>query len=215
LTKFALFTSLCALLFFSTFALAQSDVDHVDLAASGSTLYSFANKTSSLAFIPPIQRGGTYTGLSAAIVLKNHYGLFAEGAFRYHKGFYDGYQEYRPVFFDVNAMYSRHVAHKMLAEAMAGVGGESVVFYNIFAGCNSSACGAHVSADHFAFHAGGDLRYTFLRRLFVRPEIHYYLIPNNSEFRSNSVLRVGASIGYTFGNKVEKSPPPPPPPPSQ
>ena len=194
------FASACAILFFASFARAQQ-IDHVDVAGGGSTLFSFASNNASLAFLPPDQRGGTYTGLSLAVVLKNHFGVFAEGSFRYHKAFYNGYQEYRPVFYDINGIYSRNVAKKINGELMAGVGGESLIFYNQFAGCNSSACPASVSSDHFAVHAGADLRYSFFRRFFLRPEVHYDFIPNNHEFRSDSVLRMGASVGYTFGSK--------------
>ena len=48
-------------------------------------------------------------------------------------------------------------------------------------------------------------RYYVWHHVFVRPEIHYYHIPNNNNpnnngfFNSNNVFRVGASIGYTFG----------------
>jgi hypothetical protein len=35
--------------------------------------------------------------------------------------------------------------------------------------------------------------------LFLRPEIHYYLVNNNNEYTSSRVFRYGASIGYTFG----------------
>jgi hypothetical protein len=48
-------------------------------------------------------------------------------------------------------------------------------------------------------HAGFDVRYYAFRNLFVRPEVHYYYIHNNYEFHSDHVLRLGASIGYTFG----------------
>ncbi len=198
--KLVSFTFACAIIFFASFARAQ-EIDHVDIAGGGSTLFSFASNNSSLAYLPPLEKGGTYTGLSVAVLMKNHLGLFAEGSFRYHKGLYNGYQEYRPVFYDINAMYSRHVTKKINGELMAGVGGESLIFYNQFGFCNSAACGASVSSNHFAVHAGADLRYYFFRRFFVRPEVHYYLVPNNSEFRSNNVLRMGASVGYTFGSK--------------
>jgi hypothetical protein len=36
----------------------------------------------------------------------------------------------------------------------------------------------------------------------VRPEAHLYRIVNNTNtFHSDNVLRVGASVGYTFGRK--------------
>jgi len=35
----------------------------------------------------------------------------------------------------------------------------------------------------------------------VRPEAHYYFIPNNYQFHSDHVFRIGGSIGYTFGSR--------------
>jgi len=37
--------------------------------------------------------------------------------------------------------------------------------------------------------------------LFVRPEVHFYLVNNNVEYTSSRVLRYGASLGYTFGGR--------------
>ena len=51
------------------------------------------------------------------------------------------------------------------------------------------------------FHFGVGIRYYFWRNVFARPEAHYYIIPNNVEFHSDNVFRVGASIGHTFGTK--------------
>ncbi|HXY09839.1 MAG TPA: hypothetical protein VEI52_18505 [Terriglobales bacterium] len=36
---------------------------------------------------------------------------------------------------------------------------------------------------------------------FLRPEVRLYLIKNNAEFSSGTVLRYGISLGYSFGNR--------------
>jgi hypothetical protein len=47
---------------------------------------------------------------------------------------------------------------------------------------------------------GGGIRYYVWNHVFVRPEVRYYHIVNNTDvFSSDNVFRVGASIGYTIG----------------
>jgi hypothetical protein len=49
-------------------------------------------------------------------------------------------------------------------------------------------------------HFGGGLRYYVYGNAFIRPEVHFYHILNNSDvFTNSNVIRVGASIGYTIG----------------
>ena len=51
---------------------------------------------------------------------------------------------------------------------------------------------------------GGGVRYYVWRAVFVRPEVHYYHIVNNTnDFSNNDVIRVGASIGFTIGGPNE------------
>jgi len=84
---------------------------------------------------------------------------------------------------------------------MAGVGGESILFYNRYATCSSnyfSGCSTQASSNHLLIHIGGGVRYYFWRSFFVRPEAHLYLIHNNIQFNSDYVGRMGVSIGYTL-----------------
>ena len=56
------------------------------------------------------------------------------------------------------------------------------------------------AAFHFLVDAGAGIRYYVWGHVFVRPEVHYYHIMNNSDFfSSGNIFRVGASIGYTIG----------------
>ena len=85
---------------------------------------------------------------------------------------------------------------------MAGVGGETLIFYQKTATClYGNGCRTYVNDTHFLVHAGFGLHYRLFKGIFVRPEAHYYFIPNNYEFHSDHVLRAGASIGYTFGGR--------------
>jgi hypothetical protein len=181
---------------FAGFARAQQ----IDIAVGDSTLFSAKSNSASQAYLPPPEDGGTYPSATAEAVFKNHLGLNLEAAFRYRQGLYNGYQRYRPVLSDVNAVFAPRVGAKTSADLMAGIGGETVIFYNRFANCAAS-CPVRISSYHFLLHAGVGLRYYFLGHLFVRPEAHYYYVVGNSEFHSGNVLRLGASIGYTFGRK--------------
>lgn len=190
------FLSVCALLGFSALAHAQQ----LDLAVSGSTLVSTKNTTASLNYLTPPEKAGTYVGVSLTRIFKNHLGYNAELNYRYHQAIYNDYQRYRPILYDVNAVYSSTLNKRMNADLMAGVGGQHVVFDSPVGSCLYSAgCTTRFNSDQFLFHVGGGVHYRLWRSFFVRPEAHYYFILRNADnFHSDSVLRLGASIGYTF-----------------
>lgn len=195
--KLVLPVAACAVVLAVKFARAQE----IDVAVGGSTLFSAKSTSASQAYPPPPERGGTYPTASAQVVFKNHLGFNVETAFRYKQGLYNGYQRYRPVLSDVNGVFAPRVGDKSIADFMAGFGAETLIFYNHFANCNFAACPILISGNHFLLHAGGGWRYYLLGRLFVRPEAHYYYVFDNTEFHSGHVLRLGASLGYTFGRK--------------
>jgi hypothetical protein len=181
-------------------AFSQAQVAQIDVAAGGSTMFSQKSNSASEAYTLPPLKGGVYPELSLDVRLKNRFGINAEGVFRYHHTFYDEYQEFRPIFYDINGSYTSRVNKKMSADFLGGVGGESLLFYNVFGGCPSQTCRDNLSATHFMLHAGFDLRYYVWqkRRLFIRPEANFYRLIDNSQFSSSNILRLGASIGYSF-----------------
>ena len=195
--KLGLLASAWTVVVFVGFARAQQ----IDIAVGGSTLFSSKPTSASVAYPPPAEKGGNYPFVSAEAVFKNRFGFSVEGAFRYRQGLYNGYQRFRPVLYDANAVFAPRVSDRMSADLMAGVGGETLLFYNEFASCKFGSCPTYISSDHLLGHAGGGVRYYFLGNLFVRPEAHYYYVVGNKEFHSSNVLRLGASIGFTFGGK--------------
>ena len=194
--KFAFLISVCTLFVSVELAHAQQ----IDLAAGGNTLISTKNTTASQTYFGPPEKGGTYPSVSVDRIRKNHYGYGAEVAFRYHYALYNHYQEFRPIIYDFNGLYSTHVAKKTTANFMAGAGGQTVIFYSPYGNCLYTAgCSTHLDSTHFLFHLGASVQYRVWRNLFLRPEAHYYYIFNNTdEFHSNHVFRFGASVGYTF-----------------
>ena len=173
----------------------------IDFAVGGSTLWSTKPLTASQAFLPPAEKGGVYAGASLQYITERRLGINVEGAFRAKQGLYNGYQYYRPALYDVNAVYAHRMAPKIRADFMAGAGGETLLFYQQ-TNCNyGGGCRTYINNTHFLVHAGVGVRYYFWKTFFVRPEAHYYYIPNNFEFHSDHVFRIGASIGHTFGSK--------------
>jgi hypothetical protein len=195
LRKFALLPVLCAVFLLTNVARAQE----LDLAVGGSKMYSTKNTNASQTYLPPPESYGTYPSVSLLRTFENHFGYSAEVTTSYKRPLYNGFQEYRPFLYDLNAVFAPHVAKRMTADLMAGAGGQTVVFYNTYSFCGfPGGCTPRVNSTHFLVHAGAGLRYTVWRRIFVRPEANFYRIFNNNDFHSGNVLRLGVSVGYTF-----------------
>lgn len=202
--KLALVAPVFAFLFCAHFATAQQ----VDVMVGGGTLMQpYTNtSTSSQSFVELAETGGVYPSVGADIVdSERRLGLNLESSWRYHRASYYGYEAYRPILTDVNALFQPKLNKKFGLDFMAGIGAASTRFYlpsvvtcGYFAGCYD-----YSSTNHFMEHVSGGLRYYFWHNFFVRPEANIYHIHNNTNyttggFNSNFLTRVGASIGYTF-----------------
>ena len=199
--KIASFAPLLVFLFLAPFASAQQ----LDFFVGGGTLLSSSPTSGALFFQPPAEKGGTYINLGGDVVgFKHRLGFNIETAWRASQAIYSGENEtYRPILTDFNAEYQPKLGKKIGLDLMGGIGVAATRFYvPEITSCSyfSGGCINYTSSDHFMEHLGAGVRYYVWHQLFVRPEIHYYHIQNNVEFNSDSVFRVGASIGYTIGN---------------
>jgi hypothetical protein len=198
LRKSALLMSACSILLFAAFAQAQQ----IDLALGASTVYSSGKASSAQGFVPPAEKSGMYPTFSADVLFKKkqRLGVNLNIAVRAKQGLYNGYQDFRPIFIDANAVYVARTSKRTRAEFMGGIGVETLLFYNSYGACNSaySTCINHLNSEHFMAHVGGGVRYYFWRRFFVRPEIHLYVIPNNYQFNSDYVGRAAVTLGYSL-----------------
>lgn len=198
LRKFALLTSACTILLFASSVPAQQ----IDLAAGIGTTLSSGYNNSSQSYVPAAEKGGAYPSFSADVIFKNHFGFNGEIAARGKQGLYNNYQGFRPVFYDFNGVFAPRFGQKISGDFMAGVGAESIIFYNRYGICYyPGGCPTRISGTHLLAHVGGGVRYYFWHSFFVRPEAHLYLIHNNFQFNSNYVARAGVSVGYTFGSR--------------
>lgn len=160
-----------------------------------------ASVDSSGNFFPSLS-GGLYPSFSGMFRLKHHIGFGGEVAWRARQAIYgtDSFgniEPFRPILYDFNAVYGR-TWKKVGVDGMAGVGGEDLRFYTPYFNCNGFSCTDYQSSNHFAFHVGADLRYYVWGHVFVRPEVHYYVVHNNVEFNNVNVSRFAVSIGYSF-----------------
>ena len=181
----------------ATLAQAQQ----IDLMFGGSTLFSSTPNSASLTTVGA-EKGGGYWAAGANVMFKHRFGLNVESAWRAKQGLNAFGQPYRPILVDVNGLFQPHISEKIGLDLMGGVGFQSTRFYGL---TQNSPCSnytvCYASDTHFLVHIGGGLRYYVRGHLFLRPEAHYYYINNNFEFHSGNIVRLGASVGYTFGSK--------------
>ncbi len=156
----------------------------------------------SLSCVGP-EKGGLYTTLGGDVIFHKRIGFNIEANWRTKQALdlSNGGQYYRPILFDFNGDYQPRFGKKLGADLLGGIGWQTTRFY---AYNNSSNCvffgSCYTSNNHFLLHLGGGIRYYVFGGMFIRPEVHYYHVLNNTDvFTNSNILRVGASIGYTIG----------------
>ena len=146
------------------------------------------------------EKGGLYTNISADVIFHKRVGIGFDAAWRASQGDFAGSgQPYRPILFDFNGVYQPRISKKIGADLMGGIGWQTTRFYLPYC-TNGFTCNNYNSTNHFLVDIGGGIRYYVWGHVFVRPEVRYYHILNNTDvYTSNNVVHVGASIGYTIG----------------
>ncbi len=151
--------------------------------------------------------GGVFPGFSADVLLRHGLGVEGELFWRAHQNIYNADlsgQPFRPLFWAINGIYSKNFSHRAGIDLLAGLGEESVRFYqNSFTSCDpfSGTCTNYTSTGHFMADLGAGLRLYVKGGIFLRPEMRLYLVHNNFEFSSGHAERLGVSLGYTFGER--------------
>jgi hypothetical protein len=181
--------------------LASAAYAQMDVAVGMSTITSPAYNNTTAIYPPQSLRGGIYPSLSGDFMLRKHIGVTGEISWRASKSLYDGYQPYRPIFWDFGGLYVRNIGRRMAVEATAGIGAESTRFYTNYFNCNYLGCTPYAASNHLMGAFGGGLKLYAKGGFFIRPEGRFYLVNNNVEYSSSRVIRYGASIGYTFGER--------------
>jgi outer membrane protein with beta-barrel domain len=197
LRKLALLAPVFALLFSCHFASAQQG----DIAFGGGTVLSSGTCSLFTGVCP--EKGGFYPAVSADVIFHKRIGFEFDTAWRGSQGAYGGSggAPYRPILTGFNAMYQPRLGKKIGVDLLGGIGLQSTRFYGYTQTSNCVYFGACFTSNHsFLIDVGGGVRYYVWNHFFVRPEVRYYYIVNNTNiFSSDNVFRVGASIGYTIG----------------
>jgi len=191
---------LCLILLFGATSTAFAQSGDIAFGASGLTAPSpSASSLFSGNYYGPTEGGGTYLNFTGDFLLRHHLGVEGEIAWRAGQNLYLGYQPYRPLFYDFGAIWTSRFGKYFGAELSAGIGAESIRFYNGYETCGFTSCTDYTSSNHFMGAFGGGIKLYPFHNFFIRPEARLYAIHNNVEFAGSYALRTGISIGYTFG----------------
>ncbi len=193
--KFAFFATLIAVLAFAGLASAQQG----DAMFGFGTLMSSGSCSSFSGLCP--EKGGLYPNIGADVIFHKRVGIAFDVAWRGSQGNYGGIGlPYRPILYDFNGDYQPRLGKKVGADVFGGIGWQSTRFYSAQYNCTYFSCTNYTSSNHFLVDAGAGIRYYFWGHVFVRPEVRYYHVLNNTDvFSSGNIFRAGASIGYTIG----------------
>lgn len=155
------------------------------------------------------EKGGLYPSVSADVIFHRRIGFAYEVTWRGGQGAYGGSGgfPYRPIINDFNVIFEPRLGKKAAIDVFGGVGFQDTRVYSENYNCGYFGCTNYTSYHHFLADVGGGIKYYFWKHAFIRPEIRYYNVNNNTGnftvgsfgYSSNSIVRVGASLGYTLG----------------
>jgi len=149
--------------------------------------------------------GGLFGIFGADYMFRKHIGFGAEYSVHFSQASYAGI-DYRPAFFDFNAIYKPLSGDsRVVPEIQGGLGGENLKFYLAQQSCIGVSCTTFTqylqSSNHFELHASGGLRIYVKGGVFIRPQVDIHWVNNNIEFGSDWVPEYTAAVGYTFGGR--------------
>ena len=172
-----------------------------DAAFGISTVHSASASNAGPNNNPVSVGGGTFPVFSADFLFMKHFGVGGEVAWRATQANYLDVINYRPLFYDFNAVWAPPLVPRVVPEFQGGIGAESTRFYTGTYQCSgfTGQCTNYQSSNHFMGHFAAGLKLYPMGNFFIRPEVHVYLVNNNQEFSSGKAERYGLSIGYTFG----------------
>lgn len=195
--------ALTVALFFSANAASAQQADA--MFGFGTILSPGAAECNGISGCP--EKGGLYPNVGGDVIFHRRIGFAYDITWRGGQGLYDGQQPYRPIIQTFNAIFEPRLGKKLSLDVFGGIGYQDTRLYTSQYSCDYFSCTNYSTANHFLVDVGGGVKYYFWHHAFIRPELRYYNINNNTGsvglnsfgYSSNSILRVGGSIGYTIG----------------
>ena len=148
--------------------------------------------------------GGVFGVFGADFMIKPHFGINGEYAFRFAQSTYMPAEgvNVRPSFYDFNAVYQPGTGEKRIVPVLeAGIGGAKISsYFTSSAGTLFSQSEFIGSSNHFQFHAAAGVKIYFKSDIFIKPQFDYHWVDNlTDQYGRTSVPEFTISIGYTFG----------------
>jgi hypothetical protein len=201
------------LLVFSKVAVAQSGSVYL---AGGSATDSSSGPLNTLGAgvtLNTPSMGGFFGTVGGDVIFRHRIGAGAEYSFRKDRGPYAGLA-YRPVFYDVNAVYYPllNEGRRFIPELQGGVGRSKLIFYDTPSFCMIAPQGcpstnAQIETlNHLQLHFSGGLRVSIWKGLFVRPQVDVRWIHDFTDFGRPVVVEYTFAVGYTFNSIRPKIP---------
>jgi opacity protein-like surface antigen len=200
LRKLAFFVIVCSLFLLTGLASAQQG----DISLGFGTLVAPGSGSCNVDTLRCPEKGGLYPTVGADVIFRKRIGFAYDVTWRGSQGIYGGCNTcapYRPIINTFNAIYQPRVGRRIGLDLLGGIGFQDTRYYSYNYSGNCIYFGACFSSSfHFVTDVGAGLRYYFWHHVFVRPEVRYYYINNNTaDFSTSNILRLGGSIGYTIG----------------
>ena len=155
------------------------------------------------------EKGGLYPNIGADVIFHRRIGFAYDITWRGGQGAYGGSggPPYRPIIQSFNAIFEPRLGKRLSLDVFGGIGWQDTRLYSANYSCTYFGCTNYTSVNHFLVDVGGGIKYHFWHHAFIRPEIRYYNVNNNTAniglgnfgYSSSSIVRVGAALGYTIG----------------
>jgi hypothetical protein len=178
---------------------SSSSQQQGDVGFAVGTLVAPSSSSASGSYYPQTLSGGTYLTVSGDFLFFHHFGVGSEVSWRASRNLYQGYQPFRPILYDFNAIYAPPLGKHASLELLGGFGGISTHFYTQNYSCNLFTCTNYATVNHALGDVGAGIKLYVHGGVFLRPEFREYFIHDNYEFSSGHATRAGVTLGYTFG----------------
>lgn len=146
---------------------------------------------------------GLFPTVGGSVMFNSHIGAGAELSWRASTGDYAGLN-YRPFFYDFNAIWQPVKTQHFVPEIQGGIGGVRITFSanqqscSPLVGCSSISLGSE-SSDHFQGHFAAAARLYVTPHIFFRPAVDVHLVNNFFQFGRDWVPEYSLGFGLSFG----------------
>jgi hypothetical protein len=177
-------------------------------AQGGSAYFGMGSATdSSTGTVDPFGDGSTLSAPSmnglfgifgGDAMFKPNLGVGVAVSTRFKQAAYADFN-YRPTFYDFNAIYQPLPPTSRVAlELQGGIGGAKISFYAPTGATIGPSSIYFLSTNHFQVHGAVGVRFYATEHVFIRPQVDIHYVTNYNEFGRGAVPEFTVSVGYSF-----------------